>query len=163
MAPIRWSPVENLHITLKFIGGWPKARLGELESALSAVRVAGQVPIRVSGFGFFPNPRHPHSFFAAVQAGPALAELATAIEHVLRPLGLEPEAREYHPHITLARTNGAGDLRGLRAHIAATPDSEFGTFDAAQFHLYLSQPGARGSVYPKLRTYDLMRETDDNR
>ena len=29
-APIHWTPPSNLHITTKFIGEWPEARLEEL-------------------------------------------------------------------------------------------------------------------------------------
>ena len=31
LAKISWSPIDNLHITTKFIGEWPEARLDELE------------------------------------------------------------------------------------------------------------------------------------
>ncbi|MEI9974190.1 MAG: 2'-5' RNA ligase family protein [Ignavibacteriota bacterium] len=33
-ARIQWSPPANLHVTTKFIGEWPEARLGELQKAL---------------------------------------------------------------------------------------------------------------------------------
>ena len=34
LARINWSPVDNLHITTKFIGEWPEARLDEIKRAL---------------------------------------------------------------------------------------------------------------------------------
>src|SRR5713101_8443752 len=37
LANLRWSPVENMHITIKFIGEWPEARLGEIQEALRKV------------------------------------------------------------------------------------------------------------------------------
>lgn len=157
-ARINWTSDENLHITSKFIGEWREDRLSALTDALCAVAVAGPIPITVSRFGFFPNPHHPHSFYAGVQAGPGLAELAAAIDRALLPLGLAPEARAYRPHVTLARTKGAGDTRGLREYIAAMTDLGFGSFEAWNFHLYLSKPSSRGSAYTKLATYDLMRE-----
>lgn len=157
-ARVNWSPVENLHITLRFIGEWPEERLSGLTAALGTVPVTQPVPIGISQFGFFPNPHHPHSFFAGVHAGPGLAELSATIERSLTPLGLAPEARIYHPHVTLARVKRSRDIRGLREHIAGMTDYDFGSFDAASFHLYRSAPGTRGSVYTKLATYDLMRE-----
>jgi 2'-5' RNA ligase len=157
-ARINWSPVENLHLTIRFIGAWPEDRLSELKSALGAVAVPGPVPITISRFGFFPNPHHPHSFFADVQAAPRLTELATAIDHALLPLGLAPETRPYVPHVTLARIKGTSDTRRLREYIAAMTDFNFGSFHAPDFHLYLSQHTTGGSAYTKLATYDLMRE-----
>jgi 2'-5' RNA ligase len=157
-ARLNWSPVENVHITCKFIGEWPEDRLSELTTALRSVPHPGPISINISGFGFFPNPHRPHSFFAGVQADPSLAELATAIDQALAPLGCPPETRAYHPHLTLARIKGSGDLRALREHVAGMTDLDFGSFAAQQFHLYLSRPATRGSAYTKLATYDLMRE-----
>lgn len=162
-ARINWSPVENLHITLRFIGTWPDERLSEMKAALGNALVTGAIPIRVSQFGYFPNPHRPHSLFAGVQAGVGLPELVGAIDRALAPLGLAPEDRQYHPHVTLARIKGNADVRNLRSKIAGLTDFEFGTFEAREFHLYLSQPQAHGSVYTKLATYDLMREKNEIR
>ncbi len=57
-----------------------------------------------------------------------------------------------------ARIKANADIRSLREHIAAVSDFDFGSFDGHEFHLYESRPSARGSVYTKLATYDLMRE-----
>jgi 2'-5' RNA ligase len=157
-ARINWSPAGNLHITSKFIGEWKEDRLGELQSALAAIRVAGPIPITVAQFGYFPNERHPHSFFAGVQAGPGLEELAATIDQALAPLGCARENRPYRPHVTLARIKPNSDIRGLQSHIEGMKDFGFGRWDAGSFHLYLSKPGSRGSVYTILATYDLMRE-----
>jgi 2'-5' RNA ligase len=157
-AQINWSPVENLHITCKFIGAWPDDRLSEITSALRTVAVHAPIPITISPFGFFPNPRRPRLFLAGVQSAPALAELAAAIDRTLSPLGIAPETRAYRPHVTLARVKPAHNIRALREHIAAMTDFDFGSFDALDFHLYSSSPAAKGSVYTKLATYDLMRE-----
>ena len=36
-AHLKWSPVYNLHVTLKFIGEWPEEKLPQLEDALRTV------------------------------------------------------------------------------------------------------------------------------
>src|ERR1700728_3553687 len=84
LAPVHWSPVENLHITSKFIGQWPEERLAELESALENINCGRAFDVAVAGFGYFPNPHHPRTLFAGVGADPALAELAHAIDEALR-------------------------------------------------------------------------------
>ncbi len=161
-AALNWSPLQNLHITCKFIGTWPEEHLAALKAALATLPKTGPIPITLAGLGFFPNPHHPHSFFAGVQAAPALSGLARAIDRALAPLGCQPETRPYHPHVTLARVKRSSDIRTLRERIAATIESDFGSFRATEFHLYLSQPTERGSVYTKLATYDLVREQNTN-
>jgi len=157
-ATVHWSPVENLHITTKFIGAWPDDRLPALQAALSAINFPGPIPIAVSRFGFFPNPHQPNSFFAGVQASTALTDLADTIDRTLTSLGCAPETKPYRPHVTLARIKRNPDIRELREHIAAMTDFNFGAFHTTAFHLYLSQPTSSGSTYTKLATYDLMRE-----
>jgi 2'-5' RNA ligase len=155
LAPLKWSPVENLHITSKFIGQWPEERLAELESALDEVICPTDFDVAIAGFGYFPNPHHPRAFFAGVEAGPGLAELAHAIEEALRPLGVAKEHRPYSPHLTLARIKNE-DIRKLREHIAKMTNFDFGTFQVSEFHLYLSKTGPNGSIYTPLATYPLL-------
>ena len=161
-AKIYWTPVGNLHITSKFIGSWPDDRLHGLEDALARVPKTGSIKIAVSQFGFLPNPHRPSAFVAGVQAGPVLTDLARIIGEKLEPLGCPPETRPYKPHITLARVKPDHDIRGLREQIARMTEFDFGTFEATEFHLYVSKPGTRGSEYSKIATYDLMKEKPAN-
>jgi RNA 2',3'-cyclic 3'-phosphodiesterase len=155
LAPLNWSPVENLHITSKFIGQWTEERLTELEGALERIAHPLAFDVAVSGFGYFPNPQHPRTLFAGVEAGPRLAELAQAIDEALRPLGIAKEERPYSPHLTLARIKGE-DIRALREHIEKMTNFDFGTFQVSEFHLYLSKTGPNDSIYNTLATYPLL-------
>jgi 2'-5' RNA ligase len=157
-VPVAWSPAENLHVTSKFIGEWPEARLPELTSTLQNVESPGPIGIDISKFGFFPNPHQPRFFFAGVHAGPGLADLAARTDAALEPLGCPRETRPYTPHLTLARIRDQDrpeNLRTLREHIANMTNFNFGTFVAQHFHLYLSKPGPNGSVYTMLASFPL--------
>ena len=155
LAALNWSPVENLHITSKFIGQWPEERLAELESALERVNFGRRVEVAIAGLRYFPNPHHPRTFFAGIAAETALAELAGRIDEALLPLGIAKEGRPYSPHLTLARVKGE-DIRALRQHIAKMTNFDFGTFQVSEFHLYLSKTGPGGSIYTALATYPLL-------
>ncbi|MBN8731532.1 MAG: RNA 2',3'-cyclic phosphodiesterase [Acidobacteria bacterium] len=152
---VRWSRVENLHITTKFIGEWPEERLPELKAALGAVTGGGVIPITLKGLGWFPNPHAPRIFWVAVEGGEALRGLAAATEAALEPLGIAREARRYTPHLTLARVEAGSELGPLRRAVAQLPLVEAGSFLGADFHLYESRQGAGGSIYTKLHTVAL--------
>lgn len=154
-AHLSWSPAYNLHITTKFIGEWPKERLGELAEAIGAVQAAGPVRISVKGLGWFPNPHSPRIFLAAVHATPALGELAAATDKACASLGIETEKRPYSPHLTLARIRQVVPLNALRRTIAELESVEFGEFTAECFYLYLSEPGPSGSIYTPLHEFPL--------
>jgi 2'-5' RNA ligase len=148
-SQIRALPKENHHTTTNFIGEWPGARLGELEAALSKLQVPNAFGIRIAGLGLFPG-----TLYAQVRAGPELPELARRIETTLEPLGCIRENRPFTPHLTLARLKheNIGELRQMITNMA---DTDFGSFEAIEFHLYLSTPGPRASVYTKLSTWRL--------
>jgi 2'-5' RNA ligase len=162
LAPLKWSPVENLHITSKFIGEWPEARLRELGHALENLSSTGGFEVSIAGFGYFPNPLNPRTLFAGIQAGPELPELAHRIDEALRPLGVAPENRPYSPHLTLARIKNE-NIRKLREHIAKMTKFDFGKFQVSEFHLYLSKTGPSGSIYTKLLTYPLAASVASSR
>jgi 2'-5' RNA ligase len=58
-ARIAWCRASNLHITTKFVGEWPEARLQELKDALASLPGREPLPIEIRGLGFFPNARSP--------------------------------------------------------------------------------------------------------
>ena len=149
---IQWSPLENLHITTKFIGQWPDEGLAELQSALAAVESRPAIPVHVRRVGFFPNPHSPRVFWCGVEA-PGLDELAAATDEATSRLGIPGEQRAFSPHLTLARIRERLDLQPLREAIAALSTLDFGSFQSDRFFLYLSKPGRAGSVYTKLAEF----------
>src|SRR5260370_14909883 len=157
-AHLRWSPVYNLHITLKFIGEWPEEKLPQLESALRSMPRRPGIPIEVKGLGWFPNPHRPRVFWAALQGGDALGVLARDTDAALEPLGIQKESRAFTAHLTLARIKAATPLAALRKDVANAESAEFGAFTADHFCLFRSQPGSAGSIYTKLSQYPFQAE-----
>jgi RNA 2',3'-cyclic 3'-phosphodiesterase len=163
LAKLSWSPVENLHVTTKFIGDWPEKRLDELKSALEGVPRAGPIEVSIREIGWFPDARRPRVFWAGVEAAEPLRELAGATESATAALGVPKEDRAYSPHLTLARIRTPVRLEALHNALSKSasrdaPDSngfEFGSFRATAFFLYLSL----GGRYTKLAAFPLEAET----
>ncbi len=159
LAKLSWSPAENLHITTKFIGEWPEARIEEMQRALATVcepSAEAPIAITIKGIGWFPDARKPRVFWAGVEGGPALAELAGRTEKAAAALGVPVETRAFSPHLTLARIRTAVALGPLRAELASLPSGcgfDFGSFEASRFFLYLSA----GGKYTKLQSYEYAR------
>jgi RNA 2',3'-cyclic 3'-phosphodiesterase len=153
---VRWPRVEGLHVTLKFIGEVKDAKAEEIKNALANVH-APPFEVTFANVGFFPNPKSPRVFWAGVEGGQALRELAGAVDEALERIGIEREQKAYHPHLTLARaaTKDPHSLKGLVPLLNAEAAPEFGTMTAREFWLYRSQPGPGGSKYTKLQKYAL--------
>lgn len=151
LAKLAWSPVENLHVTTKFIGEWPEERLPEMARVLDGLPKPGSVEIAVRGLGWFPNARNPRVFWAGIESSDALRTLARETDRAAARLGVVSEEREFHPHLTLARRRNPVPIDRLRAQVEQTA-ADFGSFHAEAFFLYLSKNGR----YTKLREFGLV-------
>lgn len=154
-APIKWSPLDNLHITTKFIGEWPEQKLDEIHDALSQIAPREPFEISLRDLGWYPNERAPRVLWVGVHAGPELTALAQQIETRLAALGVVPEDRPFSPHLTLARIKNPAPLQGLRQKIERLQPADLGQFRVAHFSLFRSDPGSNASVYRRLRDYRL--------
>jgi RNA 2',3'-cyclic 3'-phosphodiesterase len=152
-ALVKWSPLDNLHITTKFIGSWPEARIDELHEALAEVAPRPPFEVEVRHLGWFPNERSPRVLWAGVHGGTPLSSLASETEERLLSLGVPCEDREFSPHLTLARIKNPVPLRGLRQKVEELQPAPVGKFLVSQFTLFRSDPGSNASIYRKLREY----------
>ncbi len=152
-ALIKWSPLDNLHVTTKFIGEWPESRFDELHEALSSIAPRHPFEMELKDLGWFPNERSPRVLWAGVHDRAALLELVHDTEERLLPLGIKKEDREFAPHLTLARIKGPVPLRRLRQKVQEMQPAALGEFSVSRFSLYRSDPGSNSSIYRKLRDY----------
>ena len=151
-AKLSWTRPENLHITTKFIGEWPEARLPELHEAVALLPDRPVIEVTVSGVGFYPHERAPRVFWCGIEA-PGLAALAADTDAVTASLGVARENRAYSPHLTLARVRDRQDMRPLQSAISAIPSLDFGRFTARSFFLFRSELRPAGSVYTKIAEF----------
>jgi 2'-5' RNA ligase len=149
----RWVREENLHVTLKFIGGVSETKLGAIRGALAGVRSDQPVTLEFRGLGFFPNEKHPLVFWAGIDASPNLKTLAAAIEQTMEQFGIPREQRTFSPHLTLARFEPLRLTERLRAAIQESASRGFGSLRTSQFHLIESKLKSSGAEYTTLESF----------
>ena len=114
---VKWVAPGGIHLTLKFLGDTPSARLTDIQAALLAA-CAGFVASEfgVEGQGCFPDFRRPRVIWVAVKdRGQALARLQAAVERHISPLGWPTEERAFSPHLTLGRISRGADSQAAAA------------------------------------------------
>lgn len=86
--PIRWVQVENIHLTLKFLGDVSLSNLEVLQKMLCS-EVAGHVPFEISvgKLGAFPNSRQPRVIWIGVEGPSGLKAIQYGIETQMERLG----------------------------------------------------------------------------
>ena len=95
----KWSPRDNLHITLRFMGNVNERQAEDIDAALDEVRFA-PFDVELGGVGFFGNDE-PHAIWLGVKINPTLLSLQKHCERACRKAGLEPDPRTYTPHVTI--------------------------------------------------------------
>jgi RNA 2',3'-cyclic 3'-phosphodiesterase len=162
----RWVRAESMHLTLKFIGEQPDRKLDAIRQCLADIRSPATI-LNFHRYGFFPTVRSARVFWIGVEADEHLAKLARLVEHALEPLGIQPEDRDFSPHLTLARGKSAAPQRRpddrpnrsfqrLQEKLNALPSPEFGTMTAREFFLYQSKLSPAGSQYTQLQRFPLL-------
>jgi len=143
-AALRWAAPESWHITLQFLGNTTMEQLECLKVKLAEVRAA-QLSVQLGELGCF---ERAGVLFADVLVTPELAALQRKVIAATSRCGFAAEARPFHPHITLVRTNSrerGRELRALRGSVSSPPN--FPSFFAREFLLYESHLGMGGSKY----------------
>jgi RNA 2',3'-cyclic 3'-phosphodiesterase len=149
----RWSPLENLHITLRFFGEVREDVAADLDAELAGVDVR-PFEIALEGAGAFGDGPELHAVWAGVAESEPLHRLAGACETAARRAGLKPEKRRYKPHVTLAYLRHAEPAE-VAAWIQANNLLKSPPIAVESFALYSSRLGSEGASYRVEREYRL--------
>ncbi|WP_426267553.1 RNA 2',3'-cyclic phosphodiesterase [Sphingomonas sp. LHG3443-2] len=107
---LRWSPAEQLHLTLRFIGEVDGDTAEDVAAALSSLRFE-PFELRLKDVGQFHHKRS-GALWAGIEPREPVATLAARIDRAVASAGLAPETRAFVPHVRLARWSGpAPDLQ----------------------------------------------------
>ena len=148
----RWQHEEQLHLTLRFVGEVDRP-IGD-DLALALGRVSGEpFSIRVKGVGRFEQ-RNSGALWAGIEPREPLAALAAKVERACQAVGLEPERRAFHPHITLARWKGRRS-RELASFLERRRGLVSDPFEVDRFILFESRLSRHGAHYEEVATYPL--------
>lgn len=96
--------MDDLHITLLFIGALPEKNVGPLQKRLAALADNhSEFRLAVDGLSFFGSPKGPRVVYLSVQQSDELDALQKEIASIgIDKLGMEPDNR-FTPHITIAK------------------------------------------------------------
>jgi len=150
-SEVRRVPVDNLHVTLAFLG----ARGGDDAAAVRALlpQLARPLPeLRTAGALWLP-PRRPGVLAVALEDEPALTGLqADLVAALAARIGFEPDGRRFRPHVTVGRV-----ARGTRIDTrrALDPPAPALSFSARRLILYRSRTSPEGARYERLGGVEL--------
>jgi 2'-5' RNA ligase len=149
-----WTPPDNLHLTLRFVGEVDDGTAEDIDGALTTVH-APAFDLRCQGIGHFATGRQVRVVWAGLERSEALIFLRDKIESTVVRAGLEPEQRKFKPHIALAHFK-----KPPGAHLASYLETHGGfasePFAVDSFTLFRSHLRREGAYHETLAEYPLV-------
>ena len=129
----------NWHVTLVFVGAFPEDRVPYLLERAQEIEVE---PFRLNfdRLEYWPRPRV--ASLSAAMVPPELQSLVDSLNGVIQDLGLQPEDRNYRPHITVVRNARSFTTERLTQRV---------TTEWSSFELMESLSGPGGVSYTPLK------------
>lgn len=101
---VRWTPMENLHLTIRFLGDVSEQVLVQLNTSIkNPLSHVAPFSIMFREPRLFPHFKKPRVVAAIIPHNDALNTLAHILESSAVAAGLEPESRQFKGHLTLGR------------------------------------------------------------
>jgi len=155
--PWRWAQPATWHVTIKFLGETGEAALGPVAAALAGAACRhGAFDLALGEFGAFPNLRAPRVLFFGLASGEGeCAAIAREVDDALRDaIGLEPESRPFHAHVTVARVKERLTA-GVRAKLGTVPPISHPAFSVSTIDLMESRLAPSGATYSVVERFPL--------
>jgi RNA 2',3'-cyclic 3'-phosphodiesterase len=163
-ADVKWVEVENLHVSLLFLGEVDDREIAALCRVVAdTCGTRPSFPMSVATVGCFPNSRRPRVVWVGVSNGSAeVVGLHDALEPPLLELGCyRREARAYTPHITLGRVRSERAGGQLAATLQRYADWQAGETEVREVLVLSSHLTPQGPVYTVLSRAKLRPGADE--
>jgi 2'-5' RNA ligase len=148
----RWVPIEQLHLTLRFIGDCNEPTVEFFKKSLADIHFSS-FGLELKGIGHFPLRGMPRVLWAGIASGTALFSLQASVERVCIAAGLVPEERRFSPHLTLARLKEPSPATVMQFE-ARHAGFCAGPISITTFHLYASTLTQKGALHRKIATIE---------
>jgi 2'-5' RNA ligase len=156
---VRWVNVDNIHLTVVFMGNIRSEDIPEMGEAIAEVCSGfGPFDISLKGLGVFPNARRPRVLWLGLNGDiEKMASLRDRLQEMLRPFGIKEEKRTFKPHLTLGRFRTPGKMApGLEDIIARYKGLESPICRMGELILFMSELKPGGAEYTKIKSWPLL-------
>jgi len=149
---IRWVDINNLHLTLRFLGETDREQVAELIKVLESVSESFQpFQFEIKGVGVFKNKMQPRVLFLSVVNNPILHQLANEIRGKLNIMGFDENEKSFNPHITLGRIKYIENKDAFYALANRFSNEKIQNLTVSEITFYQSILGSAGPTYKPIK------------
>jgi len=151
---LKWTPAQNYHITLVFLGNTPEEEIPQIENKMKLVAEKhSHFNLKIRNISGFPTLTQARVIYFGVQRSQAILDLQSDLEKELLPL--EKVEKDYSPHLTLARLRNPKSCRDL---LSPFEHVDLGKQEVTSILLFNSVLSHGYPVYEKLAQFELNPE-----
>ena len=145
---VRWTEPDQMHLTLGFFADVPEDVELKLREKLSAIEF-GAFFLPLNGVGVFSSKAAPKIIWIGVgKSHPHLFQIYKRVQEAALAVGIEPELRGWHPHITIARCRDVS-AQSLRKFLQSNAEFDAGLIRVDAFYLYSSKLTPAGPIHTR--------------
>lgn len=148
----RWQDDDQLHLTIRYLGDLERPIAEDIAESLSRLEFE-PFTLTLRDTGMFERKGRPQTLWVGVQSSGALRTFQRKIERRCVSVGVPPETRKFHPHVTIARLNSSSGPVG--PFLAQTAGIELGDWRVESYILYESNLRPEGSIYDPIVRYPI--------
>lgn len=153
---IKWTSVDNIHITLAFLGNTEEKEIKNISSMLKEeCGGSGKFELILKGSGLFRKLEDPRIIWIGIEPSEKILQLKISIFNGLKRLSIKIEDRPFRPHLTIGRIKNINDKETLKTLIGQFQGSEIQTIPVNEVILYESILLQPGPVYEPIVRVDL--------
>jgi 2'-5' RNA ligase len=159
--PVRWVKVDNIHLTILFLGSVDEDTIGDIEEKVNVVvKGFSAFKTKLNAVGAFPHWKRPRVIWIGLNGDIGrLSNLRNKLLEELKVLGFMPEKRPFRPHLTLGRFKGPIDQgEDMKWILDRYRDINSDLYQLNELILYKSDLKPDGPVYTKMATWPLRVE-----
>lgn len=153
---IRWVDIDNLHLTLRFLGETNQFQVAEIAKMLDSISKQFQpFHFELRGVSVFKKKTQPRVLFVSVENDLVLKQLAAEIQEMTKTLGFNVDENSFNPHITLGRIKFIQNKTDFYALANKFCDTKIQSVIVSEIIFYQSILGSEGPTYKTIKIVNL--------
>lgn len=151
---IKWVDIQNVHITLKFIGETIPDEIPALQEALSkACEGISPFELQIAKTGIFGSRYNPKVIWFGIDENPMLMKLVKQVSFQLEEVGILGDRQNFVPHLTVGRIREIRDKNHFQQLMDCFRDLSLQKQVIEGFDLYESILQREGPQYNVIESY----------
>jgi 2'-5' RNA ligase len=149
----RWVPLEQIHLTLAFLGEVEEASTVRLTEELARIQLP-EFRLCFGATGCFPDRHRPRVLWVGLEPEPRLKRLAAQVRETVLTCGIPQEERPFSAHITLARLKIPAS-RETGTFLDRHSTLKLPSLRVREFILFQSRLNQQGAVHIPIKKFPL--------